>query len=106
MSTPKACRSEVGLCHERVLTRHKPRGPNSVMNWQDSWPFGRTPRDCGPFPERMYTDKKYRSTFHGGDGHKKEHVTVEFKDKNGNHVTTHHVYGPRDAQDPAGGGAA
>jgi len=54
----------------------------------------------------MYTDKKYRSTFHGGDGHKKEHVTVEFKDKNGNHVTTHHVYGPRDAQDPAGGGAA
>ncbi|SPQ22209.1 764f348c-48bd-47a0-bce1-d27a2b1ce151 [Thermothielavioides terrestris] len=38
------------------------------------------------------------STFHGGDGHEKEHITVEFKDANGNHVTTHHVRGPRDAQ--------
>ena len=37
-----------------------------------------------------------RSPFHGGDGQKKEHLTVEFKDKDGIHVTTHHVPGPRD----------
>ncbi|KAF4471434.1 tat pathway signal sequence domain-containing [Fusarium albosuccineum] len=36
------------------------------------------------------------SPFHGGDGHPKEHVTVEFKDAEGGHVTTHHVRGPRD----------
>ncbi|KAK3182654.1 hypothetical protein K4F52_006105 [Lecanicillium sp. MT-2017a] len=38
------------------------------------------------------------SSFHGGDGHPKEHVTVEFKDGEGKHVTTHHVRGPNDAK--------
>ncbi|KND88078.1 hypothetical protein TOPH_07301 [Tolypocladium ophioglossoides CBS 100239] len=38
------------------------------------------------------------SSFHGGDGHPKEHITVEFKDEKGGHVTTHHVRGPKDAK--------
>ena len=40
-----------------------------------------------------------RSTFHGGDGHPKEHITVEFQDANGDHVATHHVRGPNNVQD-------
>ena len=41
---------------------------------------------------------RLRSSFHGGDGHKKEYITVEFKDGKGNYVTTHHVRGPNDAK--------
>ncbi|KAF4505637.1 hypothetical protein G6O67_007563 [Ophiocordyceps sinensis] len=38
------------------------------------------------------------ATFHGGDGNRKEHLTVAFSDKTGNVVSVHHVRGPRDVK--------
>ncbi|KAG6361852.1 hypothetical protein INS49_010081 [Diaporthe citri] len=52
--------------------------------------------DAQKLEKRRVEKAEVASAFHGRDGHQKEHVTVEFKDANGNHVTTHHVRGPRD----------
>ncbi|KAF4505638.1 hypothetical protein G6O67_007563 [Ophiocordyceps sinensis] len=41
---------------------------------------------------------KIVATFHGGDGNRKEHLTVAFSDKTGNVVSVHHVRGPRDVK--------
>lgn len=48
--------------------------------------------------ERGVEQAEIVSTFHGGDGHPKEHITVEFKDAQGAHVTTQHVRGPNNTK--------